>query len=75
MKEIESFIKSIPMHKFTFDGEEYEWQNGIYMKKVRVLGRGMSFGELALTVGGPRSATIKCGDQIANLQRLTRRAF
>jgi len=49
------------MHKFTFEGIQYEWQNGIYMKKVRELGRGASFGELALaTEGAKRSATIKC---------------
>lgn len=60
IKEIENYIKSIPFHKFTFEGVQYEWQNGIYYKKVRVLERGMSFGELALTTGGKRSATVKC---------------
>jgi len=48
------------MHKFTFEGVQYEWQNGIYFKNVRTLERGSSFGELALTIGGKRSATIKC---------------
>jgi CRP-like cAMP-binding protein len=63
------------MHKFTFDGEEYEWQNGIYMKKVRVMGKGMSFGELALTVGGPRTATIKCGETDCEFATLNKDSF
>ena len=63
------------MHKITFEGEDYEWQNGIYMKKVRVMEKGMSFGELALTVGGPRSATIKCGDTDCEFATLDKEAF
>ena len=63
------------MHKFTFEGEEYEWQYGIYMKKVRVMGKGMSFGELALTIGGKRSATIKCGDNDCEFATLNKEAF
>ena len=63
------------MHKFTFEGEDYEWQNGIYMKKVRLMDKGMSFGELALTVGGPRSATIKCGDADCEFATLKKEAF
>jgi CRP-like cAMP-binding protein len=45
------------------------------MKKVRVLGKGMSFGELALTVGGKRSATIKCGDTDCEFATLKKEAF
>jgi CRP-like cAMP-binding protein len=49
------------MHKFIFEGIQYEWQDGIYMIKVREIARGQSFGELALTTeGAKRSATIKC---------------
>ena len=45
------------------------------MKKVRVMDKGMSFGELALTVGGPRSATIKCGDSDCEFATLNKEAF
>lgn len=61
LKDIESYIKSIPRHRLTFDGVTYEWSNGIYLKKVRLLGRGASFGELAFaTEGAKRSATVRC---------------
>ena len=63
------------MHKFTFVGVEYEWQNGIYMKKVRVMEPGMSFGELALTVGGKRSATIKCEDNDCEFAIINKKDF
>jgi CRP-like cAMP-binding protein len=61
IKQVENCIKTIPMHKFIFEGIQYEWQDGIYMMKVREIARGQSFGELALTTeGAKRSATIKC---------------
>jgi len=61
IKQVENCIKTIPMHKFSFEGVQYEWQDGIYMKKVREMERGQSFGELAIsTEGAKRSATIKC---------------
>ncbi len=36
---------------------------------------GMSFGELALTVGGKRSATIKCGDTDCEFATINKEAF
>lgn len=49
IREIEQYIKAIPSHVLTFKGVEYEWKNGIYLRKLRELTRGQSFGEVALT--------------------------
>ena len=45
------------------------------MKKVRVMEPGMSFGELALTVGGKRSATIKCEDNDCEFAIINKKDF
>ena len=60
--DIQAFIASIPQHKFSYQGIEYEWypEQKVYMRKVRELTRNMSFGELCLQYGGKRSATVKC---------------
>ena len=49
----DSELKDLPVdglfnHYFSVDGEEYEYVDGLFFKKVCVMPSGKSFGEIAL---------------------------
>ena len=56
-----SFVKltALNNHHFEIGGEEWEYIDGMYFKKISVLETGSSFGEIALQRKCTRTATIK----------------
>ena len=51
--------KDVAPHAFTLDGVEYEYRLGKYFKKVKTLREAVMFGEIGLTKGCKRTATVK----------------
>ena len=68
----------VPVHSFELDGQEYEWYEGNYYKRVALLYEGKSFGELALKIEkgvGTRAATIKSESEITYFATLSKKEY
>ena len=61
-------------HYFSVDGEEYEFVDGLFFKKVCVMPAGKSFGEIALQRRCLRTATIK-SESVCEFAYLTKESY
>ena len=68
----QQFYRDIPAHRFTVDGEQFEWIEGMYYKKINEIREEGSFGADALMSNAPRNATIKAMDEPVHFATLSR---